>query len=294
MTTIQESNGATALTEYLMRSTEQAEELQKVLGRALQALSRRGVQIQVDFSGMLETLHASLEKSQKHAQFVQKQLSQMQELVHTSALLTSSLEFDEVLEEVIDTVIKLTGAERAYLMLTQGENQELKVQVARNASKESLSGDDITFSQGIINTAIQQRTPLVTTNAQADERFVGMKSVVMNELRSIIIVPLMLKDKVVGVLYADNRVEQGVFSQESVPLLSAFANQAAIAISNARLFEKVRDDLKEAQRQVATLLVEIDQQRVDEKVKEITETEYFKNLSMKAKVLRQKNKREDA
>jgi transcriptional regulator with GAF, ATPase, and Fis domain len=289
--TIQESNGTSALTEYLARSAEQAAEIQKVLGRALQALSRRGVQIQVDFSGMLELLHGSLEKSQKGAQQMSKQLSQMQELVHTSALITSSLEFDEVLEEVIDTVIKLTGAERAYLMLTQGEKYDLKVQVARNANRESLTADDITFSHGIINTAIDQKTPLVSTNAQSDERFAGLKSVVMNELRSIIIVPLILKDKVVGVLYADNRIEQGVFSQDNIPLLSAFANQAAIAISNARLFEKVRDDLKEAQRQVQTLLVEIDQKRVEEKVKEITETDYFKNLTMKAKVLRDKNKR---
>ncbi len=107
---------------------------------------------------------------------------------------------------------------------------------------------------------------------------------------SMLIIPLILKDKVVGALYADNRVEQGVFSQENIPLLSAFANQAAIAISNARLFEKVQDELKEAQRQVQALLVEIDQSRVQEKVKEITESEYFQDLSSKVKDLRRRSR----
>jgi GAF domain-containing protein len=286
-------DSSTTLLQYLENTTEQAGELQKVLERALQALSRRGVQIQVDFTGMLEMLTASLEKSQKKASNVLRQLDQMGELVQTSALLTSSLEFDEVLQEVIDTVIKLTGAERAYLMLSQGEGQELKVQVARNSSKETIPTDEITFSHGIINTAIEQKQPLVTTNAQSDERFAEMKSVFLNELRSIIIVPLILKDRVVGVLYADNRIEQGVFSPSSIPLLSAFANQAAIAISNARLFEKVRDDLKEAQRQVQTLLIEIDHSRLEEKVREITDSDYFQNLSVKAKTLREKRDKKE-
>lgn len=282
------SNGTSDLIDYISRSAEQAGRLQQTLDRTMQVLNKRGIQIQIDFDSMLQALNQQLEKSQKSAQAMQKQLVQMQELVHTSALITSSLEFDRVLEEVLDTVIKLTGAERAYLMLTQGENRDLRVQVARNSAQETLSKDAITFSHQMINAAIDQKAPLVTTNAQEDERFSGLNSVFVNELRSIVIVPLILKDRVVGVLYADNRIEQGIFSQENIPLLSAFANQAAIAISNARLFEKVQDELKEAQRQVQQLLVEIDRSRLDEKVKEITESEYFQELSNKVRDLRRR------
>ncbi len=284
----QATNGTPELIDFINQSTEQAGKLQQTLDRTMQVLNKRGIQIQIDFNGMAQMLLQDLERSQKSAQKMQKQLTQLQELVHTSALITSSLEFDKVLEEVIDTVIKLTGAERAYLMLTQGDNREMRVQVARNSQKETLEKDAITFSHQMIQEAIAHRAPVVSTNAQEDERFTEMKSVFLNELRSIVIIPLMLKDKVVGVLYADNRVEQGVFSQESVPLLSAFANQAAIAISNARLFEKVQDELKAAQRQVEMLLVEIDQSRLQEKVKEITESEYFQELTSKVKDLRRR------
>jgi transcriptional regulator with GAF, ATPase, and Fis domain len=286
---MQFSNRVSGLIEQLVQTAEQTGQLQTLLERTLQALGKRGIQIQVDFGGMLQGVNQGLDRSQKSAQYILRQISQLQELVHTSALLTSSLEFDRVLEEVIDTVIKLTGAERAYLMLKPGGAEELKIQVARNAQRESINKDDITFSHGIINTAIEQRAPLLATNAQDDERFKDLKSVMVNQLRSIIIVPLMLKDQVVGVLYADNRIEQGVFSQENVPLLNAFANQAAIAISNARLFEKVREDLKEAQRQVERLLIEIDKTRVEEKVSEITESDYFKEITSKARDMRRRS-----
>jgi GAF domain-containing protein len=186
----------------------------------------------------------------------------------------------------MDTVIKLTGAERAYLMLRHGKTGELKVQAARNWEHETLTQESATFSSGILHTAIENRVPLVTTNAQDDSRFQGMKSVFSLDLRSIIVVPLVLKDEVIGVLYADNRIEQGVFSKDDIPLLTAFANQASIAISNARLFEKVKDDLKKAQRQVASLKIDLDQHRIQEKVQEITETEYFQLLTQKAKILR--------
>ncbi|MBK8034235.1 MAG: GAF domain-containing protein [Anaerolineae bacterium] len=291
MNVAEATNGDTPeLIEHINQTTEQAGKLQQTLDRTMQVLSKRGIQIQIDFNGMAQLLMHDLEKSHKSALKMQKQLTQMQELVHTSALITSSLEFDQVLEEVLDTVIKLTGAERAYLMLTQGENRDLRVHVARNNRAENLAKDAITFSHQMIHEAIEQRSPIVSTNAQEDDRFTEMKSVFLNELRSIVIIPLILKDKVVGALYADNRVEQGVFSQENIPLLSAFANQAAIAISNARLFEKVQDELKEAQRQVQALLVEIDQSRVQEKVKEITESEYFQDLSSKVKDLRRRSR----
>jgi transcriptional regulator with GAF, ATPase, and Fis domain len=281
---------AKQLTQQLIQIEKSSEQLQTVVERVVQVLNKRGIQIQINFTEMFEENSQEIEKAHKAAQFLDRQLVQMQELVHTSALLTSSLEFERVLEEVIDVVIRLTGAERAYLMLQRGGNEEedLYVHIARNALRESLSADDITFSRGIIKTAIEQARPLVATNALTDERFAEMKSVFVNELRSIIIIPLILKEKVVGVLYADNRIEQGVFSEESVPLLSAFANQAAIAISNARLFEQVRDDLKAAQSQVQRLLVEIDRQQVEDKVSEITESDFFKDLKNRAESLRRR------
>ena len=83
--------------------------------------------------------------------------------------------------------------------------------------------------------------PVVTTNAQADPRFSAQESVVGYNLRSIVCVPLKFKDVVTGVIYVDNRIHTGLFSERERDLLAAFANQAAIAIENARQFQQVNE-----------------------------------------------------
>lgn len=274
----------------LDEAVEGTDRLWQMVDNLLQALKRRGVQINADFETPVHNLRHILTTAKHEAKTGRQHNSQLEELVKMTAVLTSSLEFDTVLEEVMDTVIRLTGAERAYLMLKHPDSDELQVQVARNWAQESLSNQDVTFSRGIINSAFEARAPVITTNAQSDERFEARESVMNLSLRSIVVIPLLLKDEIIGVLYADNRIEQAVFSKESLPILSAFANQAAIAISNARLFEQVKDDLAEAQQKVAALQIQIDERRVQREVADITENDFFQQLSEKAAQLRQQRR----
>jgi PAS domain S-box-containing protein len=82
-------------------------------------------------------------------------------------------------------------------------------------------------------------------NAQSDPRFAAQESIISYNLRSILCVPLRIKDTTIGVVYADNRVAAGIFGDADRDLLAAFANQAAVAIENARLFRQIRDHLTE-------------------------------------------------
>src|SRR5205814_767183 len=72
-------------------------------------------------------------------------------------------------------------------------------------------------------------------NAQSDARFQSHSSIVSHGLRAILCIPLVLNGQIEGVLYADNRIRQGIFSVDNIPLLAAFGTQAAIAIDKARL-----------------------------------------------------------
>ncbi|HLF02258.1 MAG TPA: adenylate/guanylate cyclase domain-containing protein, partial [Anaerolineales bacterium] len=74
------------------------------------------------------------------------------------------------------------------------------------------------------------------------------ESVVAFNLRSILCVPLKSKGELTGVIYADNRVRTGLFSERDRDILAAFSNQAAVAIENARLFESVKQSLDEVTR----------------------------------------------
>jgi GAF domain-containing protein len=215
-----------------------------------------------------------------------KRLEQLQGLVHTSALITSSLHLDQVLEEVMDTIIGITQAERAYLMLYSEEKQDFTIRAARNWDRASLSENEVIFSRNVVSLAVEGLRPILTFNAQTDDRFAAASSVHALELRSILCIPLLLHDQIIGVLYADNRVSAGVFHEAMLPLLTAFANQVAIAIENARLFEKVQADLDLAKREVHRLRIEIDQKRMEQEFTEITETEYFQGLERMVDELR--------
>ena len=117
--------------------------------------------------------------------------------------------------------------------------------IARNWEQESINPNEFAISRTIIQRVIETGEPVLTTNAQVDPRFDGHESIVAHNLRSILCVPLQAKTELIGVIYADNRIRTGIFNEDERDLLNVFANQAAIAIENARLFASVRHTLDE-------------------------------------------------
>lgn len=272
-----------AFRESLERLTDEQGALQRVLRQAREMIRA------APGAGPLETelrrAERDLNALQVGSRRVMTQIGQLQGLAYSSAVIASSLEPDRVLEEVMDTAIQLTRAERAYLVLV-GDDGELELRAARNWDRETLDEREVAFSRSVIEQALASRAPVLTINAQGDERFRAMESVLANDLRSIVCLPLVLRDRVLGVLYADNHLEQGVFDQDSLELLGAFANHAAVAIQNSRSFQRVRADLDDAKAQVARLQIAIDEQHVARELTEITETDYFQRISDLARDLR--------
>jgi|YNPNPStandDraft_1061719.scaffolds.fasta_scaffold02366_6 PAS domain S-box-containing protein len=165
-------------------------------------------------------------------------------LYNVSQVIGSSLDLSEVLNEVMDQIIRLTGAERSFLMLLDPETGELEFRAARNMDRETIDSSAFEISRSIVKQVAMTGEPVVTTNAQMDPRFKAQESVIGYNLRSILCVPLRVRGRVTGVIYADNRILTGLFSDHDRDLLAAFANQAAIAIENARLFESVSNAKK--------------------------------------------------
>jgi PAS domain S-box-containing protein len=158
--------------------------------------------------------------------------------------INSSLELTEVLRIVMDTIIRLTSAERGFLMLRDEENN-LVTHIARNWEQESIHPSEFAISRTIINRVVSEGQPILTTNAKEDPRFNEHESIIFHSLRSILCVPLKVKGDLTGVIYADNRIHEGVFSDAERDLLMTFANHAAVALENARLFDSVRRTLDE-------------------------------------------------
>lgn len=164
---------------------------------------------------------------------------ELEALYGVSQAIGSSLDLPQVLDEVMDQIIRLTEAERAFLMLLNPMSGELEFRAARNMDRETIASSSFEISRSIVNQVATDGTPILTTNAQTDPRFSTRESVIGFNLRSILCVPLRARGQVTGVIYADNRVRTGLFSERYLDLLTTFAGQAAVAIENARLFESV-------------------------------------------------------
>jgi len=168
------------------------------------------------------------------------QQRQLEALMGVGSVINSSLGRQRVLEEVMDSLIKLMGAERGFLFLRDPVSGKLKPETSRGIDHVNLAEEAFKVSSTIVEKVADTGAPILTTNAQQDPRFNGQESIIAFNLRSILCAPLKLKDRLIGVVYVDNRVHTGVFQDADLRVITAFADQAAVAINNADLIENLR------------------------------------------------------
>ncbi len=156
-------------------------------------------------------------------------------LYQVSQAIGMSLNLDETLRIAMDSAIRLTRAERGFLMLFD-ETGALGFRLARDAHGEIIEEGQFEVSRTVVHEVARSGTAVVTTDARQDPRFSKHDSVVQFSLRSILAVPLKVRGQIIGVLYVDNKARNALFGRGDLDLLNAFAGQAAVAIENARLY----------------------------------------------------------
>ena len=205
-----------------------------VASAVVQDLSNLTKSLQLLQSKVSENLHTS--QRQVHA------------LVSVGRAVNSMNSLEAVLDKVMDSVIALMRAERGLLLL-RDEYGKFQIKAARGMDHVKLNENTSSVSQTIVRRVAETGESVLTTNAQEDPRFENQKSVVEQNLRSILCVPLKLKEETIGVIFVDSRVYSGLFQKNDLDILSAFADQAAVAIDNARMFgklQKANAELKDA------------------------------------------------
>jgi len=226
--------------------TKQVNDVMGLLRTQQDMLRQRGVNLPSGSIDSLRALKKRLDVLQKTIGDSQTELRSLRALAETTALINSAQKTDEVLNQVMDTVIALTGAERGYIVLKNADTGELEFRVARGMEQSTLDNSEgMIVSRTIVNTVADTGEAVLTDNASQDARFEGGQSIVSFQLRSILAVPLKARDSIIGVVYCDNRFLQGLFKQSELSVLEAFASQAAVALENARLFEATRTRLQE-------------------------------------------------
>ena len=154
-------------------------------------------------------------------------------LYEITGAMNSSLDFDEVLNNVMDSVLHVTKAQRGFLMIAD-ETGELRTLVIKGVDGATLDAEG--YSTTIVRQVVASRKSLLTNNAQLDTRYTPGESIIMHKLRAILCAPMLVKGRLIGIVYVDTSMRSGSFSEADRDLLSAVAGQAGIALENARLY----------------------------------------------------------
>jgi len=172
-------------------------------------------------------------------------------LYRISQIINSILDPDELLTNLMDLVNLELKAQRGLIFLTNEKTNRLNLKVARNVDKETIE-DATKISRKIVREVLKGGKPIISSDVGNDPRFKENKSVILNDIRSLICVPLKVKEKVIGTIYVDSCISSNIFSEQDLKFLTNFANQAAIAIENTKLHQRLRKECEYLREEVRT------------------------------------------
>lgn len=152
-----------------------------------------------------------------------------------SLSMNSSLDFNTVLDNFMNSVMEITKAQRGFVMIDENETGHLRVIVARGDDETEML-DEGGYSTTVVNEVVRTRRPLLTNNAQFDTRYQPGESIIFRGLRAILCAPMLVSNRLLGAVYVDSSMRSGIFTPGDLGLLNAVCGLAGAAIENARLY----------------------------------------------------------
>ncbi|HAW49493.1 TPA: hypothetical protein DCX16_00870 [bacterium] len=161
----------------------------------------------------------------------------LDELYKVSEQMGTALEIERLVELIMESSIRVSGADEGSLMLFDGQTKTLRIMVAKGLSEKTKETVRIKLGQPIAGIVAKEGKPLLLTDELLSSRRFANVHHEGRKIKSAISVPLKIKDRVIGVLNLNIVTSDGLFSEDDIQPLSIFATQAAIAIENARLYK---------------------------------------------------------
>ena len=149
---------------------------------------------------------------------------------------------DLLLENILQIAMDTLQAERGFVLLKDpGEPHGFAIRNSNNVSEKQIV-DLMELSTSVVAEVFEKGEPIILFEALEDQRYGTSESIVLQQIQSIACMPLCIKDHQIGAIYLDSVSRRSHFTKESLPFLSALANQSAIAIENVRLYQSLRDE----------------------------------------------------
>jgi adenylate cyclase len=155
------------------------------------------------------------------------------------------MDLEVLLQKVLDKAFEIFPADRGVILLQQGK--EGKVETLQPMIIKSKSGDadleNVKISRTILTEILEEKQAVLSSDAMMDSRFSKSHSIVLEQIRSTMSVPLLHDKTVLGVIHLDSKIARGAFTEKDLQILSGFARQAAMMIEHQRLLRRMREEI---------------------------------------------------
>jgi sigma-B regulation protein RsbU (phosphoserine phosphatase) len=169
------------------------------------------------------------------------EVAALKRIIEITGALNSTLNVDELLEMIMRSASELLNAETSSLLLLDEESGDLVIHVATGEPGERVERRHVPPGKGIAGSVLESGEATVVADAKKDDRFYGvMDDATGFETKNMLALPLKVRDQSIGVVEVINK-RDGEWTDDDKALAGALANQAAIAIDNARLYAKLAD-----------------------------------------------------
>lgn len=170
-------------------------------------------------------------------------------LAQATAALTSTLELEPLLENVLRAAMQaIPAGEKGSILLVDEHSGELRVRALVGYTDKRIYHAHFVREEGYSYKALRKGRPLIIADATTDDIRYDGEIEEMRAIQSAIVTPLRYHERIIGVISLDNASRKAAFSEDDLALLDAFAGHAAVAITNACLYEAVQQELTERKR----------------------------------------------
>ncbi|MBW2029288.1 MAG: GAF domain-containing protein [Deltaproteobacteria bacterium] len=161
-------------------------------------------------------------------------------LYQISRQLNTAQDFDTLLNTIMDSIFQVIDADHGFVALLGDRPGELVPKVVKYRNQSDGLGQELRISRTIIDKVVKEKVSVLTSNAMEDRRFEGAESVLMQNIRSVMSVPLWRKDDIIGIIQVDSFRLSNKFTKADLDLLTTISSQMAMVIEQANLNEKIR------------------------------------------------------
>jgi len=190
-------------------------------------------------------------------------------IMKASQAMTGEIVLDSLLEKIMGIVIENAGAQRGVLFLEENDRWQIKADA-------SIGQDSVTLTEAIdleseelhqyaprsvVNYVARSQENIVLIDASSDEIFAHSQYIINKKAKSILCMPFMHQNKMNGILYLENNLTTGAFTEQRIELLSLLSSTMSISIANAQLYQAQQALNENLENQVANRTKELEVQR---------------------------------